>query len=87
MQEQGQKKEVAVEKKPQDNGRRKFLKTAAAAGAAVAASSAVGPFIKTSSAAQVWKVQSTTLNLFPPSLLPLTTMRYSRRSRPAFCRA
>ena len=59
MQEQGQKKEVAVEKKPQDNGRRKFLKTAAAAGAAVAASSAVGPFIKTSSAAQVWKVQST----------------------------
>jgi TRAP-type mannitol/chloroaromatic compound transport system substrate-binding protein len=59
MQEQGQKKEVAVEKNTQDNGRRKFLKTAAAAGAAVAASSAVGPFIKTSSAAQVWKVQST----------------------------
>ena len=59
MQEQGQKYEVAVEKTPQDNGRRKFLKTAAAAGAAVAASSAVGPFIKTSSAAQVWKVQST----------------------------
>jgi TRAP-type mannitol/chloroaromatic compound transport system substrate-binding protein len=59
MQEQGQKKDVAAEKKPQDNGRRKFLKTAAAAGAAVAASSAVGPFIKTSSAAQVWKVQST----------------------------
>ncbi len=59
MQEQGQKKDVAVEKKPQSNDRRKFLKTAAAAGAAVAASSAVGPFIKTSSAAQVWKVQST----------------------------
>ena len=59
MQEQGQKKDVAVEKKPQDHGRRKFLKTAAAAGAAVAASSAVGPFIKTSSAAQVWKGQST----------------------------
>jgi len=58
MQEQGQKKEVAV-KKPESNDRRKFLKTAAAAGAAVAASSAVGPFIKTSSAAQVWKVQST----------------------------
>jgi TRAP-type mannitol/chloroaromatic compound transport system substrate-binding protein len=59
MQEQGQKKDVAVEKKPQSNERRKFLKSAAAAGAAVAASSAVGPFIKTSSAATVWKLQST----------------------------
>ncbi len=58
MQEQGQKKDVA-EAKPTSSERRKFLKTAAAAGAAVAASSAVGPFIKTSSAAQVWKVQST----------------------------
>jgi len=58
MQEQGQKKDVA-EAKPKSSERRKFLKTAAAAGAAVAASSAVGPFIKTSSAAQVWKVQST----------------------------
>ncbi len=59
MQEQGQKKDVAVKEKPQANDRRKFLKTAAAAGAAVAASSAVGPFIKTSSAATVWKMQST----------------------------
>ncbi len=59
MQEQGQKKDVAVAQKPQSNDRRKFLKTAAAAGAAVAASSAVGPFIKTSSAATVWKMQST----------------------------
>jgi TRAP-type mannitol/chloroaromatic compound transport system substrate-binding protein len=60
MQEQGQKKEVAVEKKPQDNGRRKFLKTAAAAGAAVAASASVGPFIQTAKAkTTVWKMQST----------------------------
>ena len=60
MQEQGQKKEVAVEKQPQENGRRKFLKTAAAAGAAVAASASVGPFIQTAKAkTTVWKVQST----------------------------
>ena len=60
MQEQGQKKEVAVEKKPQDQGRRKFLKTAAAAGAAVAASASVGPFIQTAKAkTTVWKMQST----------------------------
>jgi len=60
MQEQGQKKDVAVEKKSEGNGRRKFLKTAAAAGAAVAASSAVGPFIQTAKAkTTVWKVQST----------------------------
>jgi TRAP-type mannitol/chloroaromatic compound transport system substrate-binding protein len=60
MQEQGQKKEVAVEKKPQDKGRRKFLKTAAAAGAAVAASASVGPFIQTAKAkTTVWKMQST----------------------------
>lgn len=59
MQEQGQKKDVAVEKKPDTNGRRKFLKTAAAAGAAVAASSAVGPFIQTAKAkTTVWKMQT-----------------------------
>lgn len=60
MQEQGQKKDVAVAKKPESNDRRKFLKTAAAAGAAVAASSAVGPFIQTAKAkTTVWKMQST----------------------------
>ncbi|MGI9537226.1 MAG: TRAP transporter substrate-binding protein DctP [Desulfocapsaceae bacterium] len=60
MQEQGQKKDVAVAKKPEGNDRRKFLKTAAAAGAAVAASSAVGPFIQTAKAkTTVWKMQST----------------------------
>jgi TRAP-type mannitol/chloroaromatic compound transport system substrate-binding protein len=60
MQEQGQKKDVTGEKKAQSNGRRKFLKTAAAAGAAIAASSAVGPFIQTAKAkTTVWKVQST----------------------------
>ncbi len=59
MQEQGRKKdEVKVETK--SNGRRKFLKTAAAAGAAVAASTAVGPFIQTAKAkTTVWKIQST----------------------------
>ncbi len=59
MQEQGRKKdEVKVESK--SNGRRKFLKTAAAAGAAVAASTAVGPFIQTAKAkTTVWKMQST----------------------------
>jgi len=59
MQEQGRKKdEVNVESK--SNGRRKFLKTAAAAGAAVAASTAVGPFIQTAKAkTTVWKMQST----------------------------
>ena len=60
MQEQGQKKDVAIAKKPESNDRRKFLKTAAAAGAAVAASSAVGPFIQTAKAkTTVWKMQST----------------------------
>jgi TRAP-type mannitol/chloroaromatic compound transport system substrate-binding protein len=60
MQEQGQKKDVAVAKKAESNDRRKFLKTAAAAGAAVAASSAVGPFIQTAKAkTTVWKMQST----------------------------
>ena len=60
MQEQGQKKDVAIAKKPESNERRKFLKTAAAAGAAVAASSAVGPFIQTAKAkTTVWKMQST----------------------------
>ena len=60
MQEQGQKKDVTVPKKPESNDRRKFLKTAAAAGAAVAASSAVGPFIQTAKAkTTVWKMQST----------------------------
>lgn len=39
--------------------RRSFLKTAAVAGAAVAASGAVGPFIRTSSAATTWKIQTT----------------------------
>ncbi|MCB2215386.1 TRAP transporter substrate-binding protein DctP [Desulfofustis glycolicus] len=58
MQEQGQKQDAAVATVPKDSGRRKFLKTAAAAGAAVAASSAVGPFIKTSSAATTWKLQT-----------------------------
>ncbi|MDX9895882.1 MAG: TRAP transporter substrate-binding protein DctP, partial [Desulfofustis sp.] len=57
MQEQGQKKDEKVTTAP-DTGRRKFLKTAAAAGAAVAASSAVGPFIRTSSAATTWKMQT-----------------------------
>ena len=51
---------MVVEKKPEGNDRRKFLKTAAAAGAAVAASSAVGPFIQTAKAkTTVWKMQST----------------------------
>jgi len=60
MQEQGQNKDVTVPKKPESNDRRKFLKTAAAAGAAVAASSAVGPFIQTAKAkTTVWKMQST----------------------------
>ena len=57
MQEQGRKKDVA-KVKATDNGRRKFLKTAAVTGAAVAASSAVGPFIKTASAKTVWKMQT-----------------------------
>ncbi len=59
MQEQGRKKdEVNVEST--STGRRKFLKTAAAAGAAVAASTAVGPFIQTAKAkTTVWKMQST----------------------------
>ena len=59
MQEQGRKKDVTkvVE---ESNDRRKFLKTAAVAGAAVAASTAVGPFINTAAAkTTVWKVQST----------------------------
>jgi len=58
MQEQGRDKgEVKVE--TTSNGRRKFLKTAAAAGAAVAASSAVGPFIQTAKAkTTVWKMQT-----------------------------
>jgi TRAP-type mannitol/chloroaromatic compound transport system substrate-binding protein len=60
MQEQGQKKDVALVEKPESNGRRKFLKTAAVAGAAVAASASVGPFIQTAKAkTTVWKVQST----------------------------
>ena len=59
MQEQGQKKDVATGNAA-SNGRRKFLKTAAAAGAAVAASKAVGPFIQTAKAkTTVWKMQST----------------------------
>jgi len=59
MQEQGHKKEAIV-KTTEDNGRRKFLKTAAVAGAAVAASSAVGPFIQTAKAkTTVWKMQTT----------------------------
>ncbi len=58
MQEQGQKKQEKTTNAPQSNGRRTFLKTAAAAGAAVAASSAVGPFIKTSTAATTWKLQT-----------------------------
>lgn len=44
---------------PENLERRSFLKTAVAAGAAVAASSAVGPYIRTASAAQTWKVQTT----------------------------
>jgi TRAP-type mannitol/chloroaromatic compound transport system substrate-binding protein len=59
MQEQGRKKDVA-KVETTNNGRRKFLKTAAVAGAAVAASKAVGPFINTAAAkTTVWKVQST----------------------------
>ncbi|THB72709.1 MAG: twin-arginine translocation signal domain-containing protein [Desulfobulbaceae bacterium] len=59
MQEQGRKKDVATVK-TENNSRRKFLKTAAAAGAAVAASKAVGPFIQTAKAkTTVWKMQST----------------------------
>lgn len=59
MQEQGRKKDVA-KVETTNNGRRKFLKTAAVAGAAVAASKAVGPFIQTANAkTTVWKMQST----------------------------
>ena len=59
MQEQGRKKDE-VKDESKSNGRRKFLKTAAVAGAAVAASTAVGPFIQTAKAkTTVWKMQST----------------------------
>ena len=59
MQEQGRKKDEVNVESP-STGRRKFLKTAAAAGAAVAASTAVGPFIQTAKAkTTVWKMQST----------------------------
>ena len=59
MQEQGRKKDEVNVESP-SSGRRKFLKTAAAAGAAVAASTAVGPFIQTAKAkTTVWKMQST----------------------------
>ena len=58
MQEQGRKKDE-VKEVSKDNGRRKFLKTAATAGAAVAASTAVGPFIQTAKAkTTVWKFQT-----------------------------
>ncbi len=58
MQEQGRKKDE-VKEVSKDNGRRKFLKTAAATGAAVAASTAVGPFIQTAKAkTTVWKFQT-----------------------------
>jgi TRAP-type mannitol/chloroaromatic compound transport system substrate-binding protein len=58
MQKQG--KEIGEKTTaPVNNERRSFLKTAAVAGAAVAASSAVGPFIRTASAATTWKIQTT----------------------------
>ena len=61
MQEQGRKKDVPAVKTKENNGRRDFLKTAAVAGATLAAGSAVGPFISNAEAAKttVWKVQST----------------------------
>jgi len=61
MQEQGRKQDKPVVKTAENNGRRDFLKTAAVAGATLAAGSAVGPFISNAEAAKttVWKVQST----------------------------
>ncbi len=61
MQEQGRKQDAPVVKTAENNGRRDFLKTAAVAGATLAAGSAVGPFISNAEAAKttVWKVQST----------------------------
>lgn len=55
MVEQDRKKDLAEKK-----DRRSFLKNAAVAGAAIAAGSAVGPFVHTAKAAKttVWKVQS-----------------------------
>lgn len=56
-----QEKDVPAVKTTEKNGRRDFLKTAAVAGATLAAGSAVGPFISNAEAAKttVWKVQST----------------------------
>ncbi len=59
MQKQGKEIGENTTTAPVNQERRSFLKTAAVAGAAVAASSAVGPFIRTASAATTWKVQTT----------------------------
>ena len=61
MEEQVGKKVVTGVAATEKNGRRDFLKNAAVAGATLAASSAVAPFVRNAEAAKatVWKVQST----------------------------
>ena len=62
MQEKGRKKaEITDVKAPEKNERRKFLKTAAVAGATLAAGSLAAPLIRNAEAAKstVWKMQST----------------------------
>lgn len=60
MQEQGRKQDVTETKTAENSGRRNFLKTAAVAGATLAAGTAVGPFIRNAEAAKptVWKFQT-----------------------------
>lgn len=61
MQEKGRKPELPVGQAPEENDRRKFLKTAAAAGATIAAGTVAAPFVRNAEAAKstVWKMQST----------------------------
>ncbi len=60
MQEHGRKKDVPVVKTAGNNGRRNFLKTAAVAGATLAASGVAGPLVSNTRAAKatVWKFQT-----------------------------
>lgn len=60
MQEKGRKQETPDGKSSEANDRRKFLKTAAAAGATIAAGSMAAPFVRNAEAAKstVWKMQS-----------------------------
>ena len=61
MQKKGRSQEVPENKKAEKNDRRQFLKTAAAAGATIAAGTMAAPFVRNAEAAKstVWKLQST----------------------------